>query len=232
MRLITERLSPTIKALVVATALAFGFYAAVKEARPFVEGHLALGPAVLQGEVWQLVTSLFVHLEPVGFFFDLLGLWFVGATIEQIAGRRRFLTIFFVPAIAANAATAVVWLLAGSAAIQAGSSLAVLSLFVAFGRLFGRTPARVLGGLVVEARVLAAILVGFSLLADLMRLSVAALAADVVAIGLAYLLAGAAGGEDGPLARFRGRRSRAKLEVLEGGKRDAGRRDDRPRYLN
>ena len=57
----------------------------------FIETHLALGPAALLGrpvpELWQLVTSLFVHLEPWSFFFNMLGLWFVGATIERQLGR-------------------------------------------------------------------------------------------------------------------------------------------------
>ena len=47
--------------------------------------------------------------------------------------------------------------------------MGVLALFVAFGRIYNRTPARLLGNLVLEARTLTIILVAFALLADLFR---------------------------------------------------------------
>ena len=75
----------------------------------------------------------------------------------------------------------------------AGSGLAVLALFVAFGRIYDRTPARILGGLVLEARTLTLILVAFALLADLLRGSMVALAGDVVALIAGYVLSGGRG---------------------------------------
>jgi membrane associated rhomboid family serine protease len=221
MRPITERLSPVINAVV------FGFCALVETARVFAAEHLVVGPRLLLGEVWQPVTSLFVHLHPLGFFFNIIGLWFVGATLEQVLGRKRFLLVFFAPAIAANVAMVVTAAALGRPELfPMGCSLAIVALFVAFGKYYGKTPTRVLGGLVLEARVLAAVLVGFSLLADLMRFSVPSLVGDLVAVGLAYALSpGTAGGLFSGISRRRSKRH--KLEVLEG-----GRRGERPRYLN
>src|SRR4051812_3673832 len=94
MRPITERLTPAVKALVIVQTVMVCFYAVVREGRPFFVNHLALGPGMLHGEAWQPVTALFVHLDGLGYFFDMIGLWFVGAFIERQHGTRRFLQIF------------------------------------------------------------------------------------------------------------------------------------------
>jgi hypothetical protein len=114
-----------------------------------------------------------------------------------------------------------------------GFGLGILALFVAFGRIYDRTPARVLGGLVLQARTLTFILVGFALFADLMRGSLVGLAGDVVAIIAAYV---AAGGRGAGLRELftrlggggGGRKSRRRFHVVEGGRQE----DRRPRYLN
>src|SRR3954469_18809639 len=97
---VAERLSPTITALVVTLGVLWAAYVTAPALRPFVDNHLALTPtSVAAGEVWQLVTALFIHKEaaPISLFFDCLGLWFVGATVERDFGRKRFLFFLFVP---------------------------------------------------------------------------------------------------------------------------------------
>lgn len=86
---------------------------------------------------------------------------------------------------------------------------------------------RVLGGLTMQARTLAGILVGFSLLADLMRGSLPALAGDIVTVSVAYFLSG------GRLVALTDRleaarrmRQKRRYVVMQGG------RDDGSRYLN
>jgi hypothetical protein len=125
--------------------------------------------------------------------------------------------------------TLLVFRLTGELRLIAGCSSAVLALFVAFGAAFGRTPTRVLGGLVLEARTLTAILVGFALLADLVNGSVAQFAGDVVAVLLGYVLAGGRGQELKRLfGGMRAKRARRRYQVLEGGRGTSG----RPPYLN
>jgi membrane associated rhomboid family serine protease len=114
MRPVTERLSPTITALIVISTVAFALYAVVPPSRAFIHEHLALGEAVWRRvELWQLVTSLFFHLDGITFIFGMIGLWFVGAAMEREIGRARFLVLFFVSGILANLAIAAVVVAAG-----------------------------------------------------------------------------------------------------------------------
>ena len=108
-RPIVERLTPTIKALVVIQTVVYLFYAVVREIRPLVEAHLALGPGmIMNGELWQPLTSMFVHLNALTFLFNLIGLWFVGAFIERTLGARRFLLLVFGSGLLAMAAVGLV----------------------------------------------------------------------------------------------------------------------------
>jgi membrane associated rhomboid family serine protease len=228
MRPITERLSTVVKALVVIEAVLFAFYVVVTPARVFFNEHLALGPGALKGELWQLVTALVIHLDPVSFFFNMLGLWFVGATIEHQLGTRRFLAIFFVTGLVSNLAVVFLSVYTAHSMITAGCGSAVLALYVAYGTIFDRTPARILGGLVMEARTFLAILIGFVLVTDLAARIWPVMAGHVVAMLLAYLMVGGRGEFVKHLwSRFRAKRVRRRYQVLEG-----GRKGGKPRDLN
>jgi membrane associated rhomboid family serine protease len=214
MRPITERLTPAVKALVIAQTVVFCFYAVVREARPLIEAHLALGPGMLRGEVWQPVTALFVHLDWLGFIFDMIGLWFVGAFIERTNGTRRFLQLFFTAGILSFVTLGLVGSLK-SYGLGDGCSAAVLALFVAFGKMYGGAPAQILPGLVMRARYLTLLLVGFALVADLSRGNWAGIASTLVACAVGYAMAG--GGFSDLLALLRARRLRRRYRVLDGG---------------
>ena len=156
----------------------------------------------------------------------MVGLWFVGATIERVFGRRRFLLLFLATGLAGNLLLAALIAL-GLPVVGEGCGDSVLALFVALGVAYGRTPIRVWGQLVLQARVLAWILIGMSVLSMLLQGAWPYLLSMLVAIGLAYLLAG---GQLGPVRDFLrrlGGRRRTGLGVLEGGR--SKRRKD---YLN
>jgi rhomboid protease GluP len=224
MRPITQRLSPTIRNLVVIESVLFGLYIMAAPLRAAMTKHLALGPMVAAGEYWQPASSLFVHLDLWSFVFDLIGLWFVGATIERALGRRRFLLIFLGGGIAANVVMALLGAALQWTAIYAGCGDSVLALFVALGVLFGRTEVRVFGSLVLQARILTYVLVGMSVLSALFQQAWPSLAGTLVAVGVGYFLAG---GKSGPildfLARWR-RPRRVGFEVLEGGRGKRGKK--------
>ena len=225
---LNARLTPTIKAFVVANALVFFFYVFVRQSRPMIEAHLVLGPGFLAGEVWQALTSLFVNVNPLGFLFNLIGLWFIGAMIEQIQGTRRFVTVFLAAGVLANLAIAVVWRLRPFAPpiYDDGCWNSVLALYVVFGRIHGRTQTRVLGGLFLQARTLAIIFVAWSALANLARLDWGGLAGTLVAAGIGYL-GGTRGGLGEAWAALKARRLRRRYRVIDGG---AGR--PRKKYMN
>jgi len=224
MRPITQRLSPTIRNLVIVESVLFGLYVMASPLRAPITAHLALGPLVAAGEYWQPATALFVHLDLWSFIFDLIGLWFVGATIERALGRRRLLLILFGAGLAANVVMALLGAALQWTAVYAGCGDCVLALFVALGVLFGRTEVRVFGSLVLQARILTAILVGMSVLSALFQRAWPSLAGTLVAVGMGYLLSG---GKVGPIldsiTRWL-RPRRGSFEVLEGGRGKRGKK--------
>lgn len=225
---LTQRLTPFVKAMVLVETLAYLVYVLVPGARDFIVSQLAVGPAVALGRLWQPLTALFVHIDPLQFLFNLVGLWFVGAAMEQALGRPRFVLVFFVPALAGYLAQGLSAALLGHPYVSAGCGLSVLSVFVAFGVHFNRTEARVLGGLVLQARTLAAILVGFSLLIALLSFAWPVVVGTVASVLLSYVMCGGrAPSLPPPLPNKRPSRPRVQMQVLEGGKGNAD-----PRYLN
>jgi membrane associated rhomboid family serine protease len=228
---IAERLTPAIKAFVITDAILYAFYVFVRQVRAPMIAHLALGPGLWRGEIWQLVTSLFVHFDLLGFVFNIIGLWFVGAFIERTQGTRRFVVLFLGSGVLANIA------LAGVAHLRVyqtgdvfdGCAFAVLALFCAFGRIYGRAPTQVFGALTMQARHLAWIFVGWGVVASLLRGDWAQLAATLVAAAAGYLFA-APGGFREAWGTFRIRRLKRRYRVLEGGA--APKRQPPKKYLN
>ena len=55
--------------------------------------------AVLHGQVWRLLTYAFLHGSLMHVFFNMLFLWWFGSDIEQLYGRKEFLTIYLLSAI-------------------------------------------------------------------------------------------------------------------------------------
>jgi len=165
-----QRLSPTIRTLVVALGVPWLFYILVAPARRLVDAYLVLGPGVMRGQVWQIVTALFVDRNPLA-FLNLLGLWFVGAAIERTLGRRRFLIVFFAPGLAANLVIALLSAWWGQWALYSGCGDSVLGLFVGLAVLYGPAQVRVFGTLAMPARALAAIFVGLALISSARNLA-------------------------------------------------------------
>ncbi len=70
---------------------------------PAVRGALERSPSIEHGEIWRLLTTLFVQDGGVvGFGFNLSFLLAVGVFAEQHFSRARWLTIYFVGALAAE----------------------------------------------------------------------------------------------------------------------------------
>jgi membrane associated rhomboid family serine protease len=216
LRPITERLSPSIRNLVIVMSVLFGLYIMVEPLRSYIANHLALSPYIGKGEVWQPVTSLFVHIDPLGYFFDMLGLWFVGASLERSLGRRRFLFLFYGAGLSANVILAIMMAVFHFPALFAGCGDSVLGLFVAFGVQYGRTQVRVFGALAMEARWLAGILVGMSILSPLLQGAWLSLLGTLVAVAFAYFVSG---GRIDDLTSILRRDRRARIQILDGGKR-------------
>ena len=229
-RPIAERLTPTIKALVVIQTLVYAFYVVVREVRPLFETHLALGPGMVHGEYWQPFTSMFVHLNFLTFIFNLIGLWFVGAFLERSIGMRRFLVLFFGSGILAMVAMGLMIGRFRTYSLGEGCTYAVLGLFVAFGRMYDRAPAQILPGMVMQARYLTLLLVAFAVVVDLVRGDWASLTGTLVASAAGFVLAG--GGFGNLVGLWRARRLRRRYRVLDGGQPKKGGGKPRDQYWN
>ncbi|MCD6639179.1 MAG: rhomboid family intramembrane serine protease [Nocardioides sp.] len=88
-------------------------------------------PGVADGAWWQVITSAFTHVEIWHIALNMMALYVLGPTLEQIMGRARFLAVYLLGAVGGS--LVVLWL-----SDATGSTLG------ASGALFG-----VLGGLLV-----------------------------------------------------------------------------------
>jgi membrane associated rhomboid family serine protease len=59
-------------------------------------------PGVSEGAYWQLVTSMFAHVEVWHIGFNMLVLWFLGPQLEAVLGRARYLALYFVSGLAGS----------------------------------------------------------------------------------------------------------------------------------
>lgn len=70
----------------------------------FVEGGIrffGLGPT-LQGEIWRLVTPIFLHFGIWHLLFDMYWLYYLGGAIERRRGPLRYLSLVLIIAIFSN----------------------------------------------------------------------------------------------------------------------------------
>jgi membrane associated rhomboid family serine protease len=219
MRPLTERLTPTVRGIVVALTLVYFFFVLAPALDPWIAAHLLLGPRLWAGELWQPATALVVNTHFSGWLFGLIGFWWVGAFVERIRGKRFFLGVLLAAGMLANVAAALVARSIGDFSPRADAAgFALTAVFVAFARIYGPRPAQIWGAFSMRADTFTWMLLGFSLVVSLANRDWPGLAAEVVAIAVGFVATGVA---DGVLARFRqGARARKlrRYRVLEGGK--------------
>jgi membrane associated rhomboid family serine protease len=93
---------------------------------------------VSSGAVWQLVTYVFQHGNPVHLLWNMLILWMFGSDLELHWGPKRFLLFYLVCGIGAGVAT--VLLTPSTSTVTVGASGANFGLLAAFGLLFPDRP--------------------------------------------------------------------------------------------
>jgi membrane associated rhomboid family serine protease len=71
---------------------------------------------LLDLRLWTPFTYTFLNQDPMGLLFALLGLWLMGAALEQRWGTRRFVTFYFLTSATGALATALVGLLSTTVA--------------------------------------------------------------------------------------------------------------------
>lgn len=82
-------------------------------------------PLVLQGEVWRLFSSIFLHGGIMHLLMNMLALFFAGLFLEPLLGKWRFLLLYIVTGIAASVAS-FLWY---DAIVSVGASGAIFGLY-------------------------------------------------------------------------------------------------------
>lgn len=82
-------------------------------------------PGVADGAPWQMLTSMFTHVEVWHIGFNMLALWFLGPQLEMVIGRARFLALYFLSGLAGSV---MVYWLSESVSSTAGASGAIFGL--------------------------------------------------------------------------------------------------------
>ncbi|MER1986328.1 MAG: rhomboid family intramembrane serine protease [Solibacillus sp.] len=93
---------------------------------------MSVNGLIAQGEWWRVLTSMFLHGGFMHVLFNMFSLFLFGPELEKIAGKMRFLTIYFLSGIFGGAAT-----FATQDAFYAsvGASGAIFGIIGAFGAL-------------------------------------------------------------------------------------------------
>ncbi|WNI16685.1 rhomboid family intramembrane serine protease [Actinacidiphila sp. ITFR-21] len=90
--------------------------------------HVCIGVAQGPGQWYRVLTSAFVHqnsIPPMHIAFNMLSLWWIGAPLEGLLGRSRYLALYLVSAVAGSAAVLVLT----PDSLTIGASGAIFGLF-------------------------------------------------------------------------------------------------------
>lgn len=131
-----------------------------------IDPYLALTrEGILSGWIWQLLTFQFLHGSTLHLIFNLLGLWFLGRSVEQVLGRSRFVLAYFGSGIVGGVLQSVLmWAFpALYAGYVVGASAGILGILTVFCLLHADATFRLYLLIPVSARVLLYITAGVEL---------------------------------------------------------------------
>jgi rhomboid protease GluP len=107
----------------------------------------------MQGQIWRLITPIFLHGSILHIGFNMYALFAIGPTLERFYGRWRYLTLFMLSGFAGNVMSFIF-----TASPSLGSSTAIFGLLGAEGvliyqnrELFGSIATRALSQVVIIA---------------------------------------------------------------------------------
>ena len=77
---------------------------------PLMEwGNFSIGKAIMQGQVWRLITFQFLHDGIWHLAFNMIALWLLGPVVELTLGFRRYAFFYLMCGMAGAAAFAGLW---------------------------------------------------------------------------------------------------------------------------
>jgi membrane associated rhomboid family serine protease len=158
--------TPAIKAIIVANVTVF----VITYFLPALQVPLWLTPQdVVHGQVWRLVTYMFLHAGVMHLLFNMLFLWMFGVDLERMWGTRNFAKYYFVTGVAAALTTIAVSFvpLFGLGDLYfsrtVGASGAVVAVLLAYGLYFPNREIFIYGIFPIRAKYLLLILGALSL---------------------------------------------------------------------
>jgi membrane associated rhomboid family serine protease len=113
---------------------------------------------------WLIITYMFVHVNFMHIFWNMLALFFVGPVLENRMGSWEFLTYYLVTGALAGLLTIVIYFYLGISNPLVGASGAIFALLLAVAVYLPRTRIFIFGILPVKAPVLVLVSVGISLM--------------------------------------------------------------------
>src|SRR4051812_36695012 len=116
-----------VKALIAVNVLVYGLQQA-GSGRNAITTRFAMQPlaVAVNGEVYRMITSAFLHASIAHLLFNMLALWIVGPALEAALGRVRFLTLYLVSAFTGSVCS---YFLTNKLVFGLGASGAVMGLF-------------------------------------------------------------------------------------------------------
>ena len=155
-----SRLTPGIKYLLIGT-----FAASIVQQLPgvgdlvFLWGALVPRSVFFEGQIWRLVTYMFLHGGAWHLLFNLFALWIFGSDIEEEWGTRRFLIFYGICGVGAGLLS---FFSMNSYII--GASGAIFGVMTAFGVLYPHREILLFFVFPVPARIAVLVFFGISLL--------------------------------------------------------------------
>lgn len=126
---------------------------------------------ILKGEVWRLLTPVFLHSGIFHLFFNMLILYWAGQRLEQVYGSREFVLFYLLSGIGANVIYLAVQFVQFAGQIPATSALgasgAVTATMILFACHFPHQQVRVWFILPMPIWLLAVLYVGFETIAGM-----------------------------------------------------------------
>jgi membrane associated rhomboid family serine protease len=186
-----------------------------------------------RGKVWTLVTGPLLEPRFVTLCLTVFMLWMFLPQLERFWGTRRFLRFAAMTSIAGAIAGTLVGLATGREVAITGFDPIIYSGIVAYGVIYARQPVQFFGVLPMTGRQLMYGILAFLVLFVVLQQAWEEGAAYAAAILLTAALLNKTWSPELWWQRWRRRRARRHLDVLQGGQNKPRRdRDEPPRWVN
>jgi membrane associated rhomboid family serine protease len=155
----------TVWLIAITCGIFFGQYV---PGSPFLELGAYVPRLILEGEVWRLLTPLFLHGGLFHLFFNMLTLYWAGSRLEEVYGPREFAVFYLLSGIGANVFYLALQLAGVTPMASAiGASGAVTATLILFACHFPHAQVRLWFFLPMPVWLLAVLFVGFTAFAGL-----------------------------------------------------------------